>query len=179
MQRWVPGWDRSCRYSRWKLETGKICFILIVELPLIFFGSSTKIHKVLTENWRNIFHCSGWCLQGLFSDLGPTARRDMKHPPFFPPVGPASGPVQSSPAEWGKFKKMSKKGRPPPPPKPEELIEILERKFEEFKVEMLESQLAGRLEQLQATVQSKTAVPTAQVYVSIFIDACQWNVNHS
>ena len=34
---------------------------------------------------------------------------------------------------------MSKKGRPPPPPKPEELIEILGRKFEEFKVEMLES----------------------------------------
>ena len=34
-------------------------------------------------------------------------------------------------------------------------------------VEMLESQLATRLEQLQATVQSKTAVPTAQVYVSI------------
>lgn len=33
-------------------------------------------------------------------------------------------------------------------------------------VEMLESQLAGRMEQLQATVQSKTAVPTAQVYVS-------------
>ncbi|XP_072032769.1 cilia- and flagella-associated protein 206-like [Amphiura filiformis] len=31
-------------------------------------------------------------------------------------------------------------------------------------VEMLESQLASRLEQLQATVQSKTAVPTAQVY---------------
>lgn len=31
---------------------------------------------------------------------------------------------------------------------------------------MLESQLAGRMEQLQATVQSKTAVPTAQVYVS-------------
>ncbi len=31
---------------------------------------------------------------------------------------------------------------------------------------MLESQLASRLEQLQATVQSKTAVPTAQVYVS-------------
>ena len=33
-------------------------------------------------------------------------------------------------------------------------------------VEMLESQLAARMEQLQATVQSKTAVPTAQVYVS-------------
>ena len=33
-------------------------------------------------------------------------------------------------------------------------------------VEMLESQLAGRMEQLQNTVQSKTAVPTAQVYVS-------------
>ena len=33
-------------------------------------------------------------------------------------------------------------------------------------VEMLENQLATRLEQLQATVQSKTAVPTAQVYVS-------------
>ncbi|XP_064603017.1 cilia- and flagella-associated protein 206-like [Liolophura sinensis] len=31
-------------------------------------------------------------------------------------------------------------------------------------VEMLENQLAGRMEQLQATVQSKTAVPTAQVY---------------
>lgn len=31
---------------------------------------------------------------------------------------------------------------------------------------MLESQLAARMEQLQATVQSKTAVPTAQVYVS-------------
>ena len=33
-------------------------------------------------------------------------------------------------------------------------------------VEMLESQLASRMEQLQVTVQSKTAVPTAQVYVS-------------
>ena len=33
-------------------------------------------------------------------------------------------------------------------------------------VEMLESQLAARMEQLQATVQSKTAVPTAQVYAS-------------
>ncbi len=33
-------------------------------------------------------------------------------------------------------------------------------------VENLESQLASRLEQLQATVQSKTAVPTAQVFVS-------------
>ena len=31
---------------------------------------------------------------------------------------------------------------------------------------MLESQLATRMEQLQVTVQSKTAVPTAQVYVS-------------
>lgn len=31
-------------------------------------------------------------------------------------------------------------------------------------VEMLEQQLATRMEQLQATVQSKTAVPTAQVY---------------
>ncbi|XP_033102810.1 cilia- and flagella-associated protein 206-like [Anneissia japonica] len=31
-------------------------------------------------------------------------------------------------------------------------------------VEMFESQLASRMEQLQATVQSKTAVPTAQVY---------------
>lgn len=34
-------------------------------------------------------------------------------------------------------------------------------------VEMLETQLAGRMDQLQATVQSKTAVPTAQVYVSL------------
>ena len=33
-------------------------------------------------------------------------------------------------------------------------------------VELLEQQLATRMEQLQATVQSKTAVPTAQVYVS-------------
>ena len=33
-------------------------------------------------------------------------------------------------------------------------------------VELLENQLATRMEQLQATVQSKTAVPTAQVYVS-------------
>ena len=32
-------------------------------------------------------------------------------------------------------------------------------------MENLESQLAARMEQLQATVQSKTAVPTAQVYV--------------
>ena len=32
-------------------------------------------------------------------------------------------------------------------------------------VESLEKQLATRMEQLQATVQSKTAVPTAQVYV--------------
>ena len=33
-------------------------------------------------------------------------------------------------------------------------------------MELLEQQLATRMEQLQATVQSKTAVPTAQVYVS-------------
>ena len=36
-------------------------------------------------------------------------------------------------------------------------------------VELLEQQLAARMEQLQATVQSKTAVPTAQVYVSIML----------
>ena len=33
-------------------------------------------------------------------------------------------------------------------------------------VELLEADLAARMEQIQATVQSKTAVPTAQVYVS-------------
>ena len=32
---------------------------------------------------------------------------------------------------------------------------------------MLVNQLTARMEQLQQTVQSKTAVPTAQVYVSI------------
>lgn len=37
-------------------------------------------------------------------------------------------------------------------------------------VELLEQQLATRMEQLQATVQSKTAVPTAQVYVSFNIN---------
>ena len=39
-------------------------------------------------------------------------------------------------------------------------------------VENLETQLATRLDQLKATVQSKTAIPTAQVYVNIF-----WNFN--
>jgi hypothetical protein len=34
-------------------------------------------------------------------------------------------------------------------------------------VETQEMQLASRMEQLQATVQSKTAVPTAQVYVRL------------
>ena len=34
-------------------------------------------------------------------------------------------------------------------------------------VETLESQFAARMETLKDTVQSKTAVPTAQVYVSI------------
>ena len=34
---------------------------------------------------------------------------------------------------------MPSKGRPPPPPKPEELIEILDKKFEEYKVEMAEA----------------------------------------
>ena len=34
-------------------------------------------------------------------------------------------------------------------------------------VESLETQLAQRLDQLKATVQSKTAIPTAQVYVKI------------
>jgi len=34
-------------------------------------------------------------------------------------------------------------------------------------VEMLVNQLSARMEQLQLTVQSKTAVPTAQVYVSL------------
>ena len=34
-------------------------------------------------------------------------------------------------------------------------------------VENLETQLAARLDQLKATVQSKTAIPTAQVYVNM------------
>ena len=34
---------------------------------------------------------------------------------------------------------MPSKGRPPPPPKPEELIEILDKKFEEYKLEMAET----------------------------------------
>jgi len=34
-------------------------------------------------------------------------------------------------------------------------------------VEALESQFSARMEGLKATVQSKTAVPTAQVYVCI------------
>ncbi|KAJ8026094.1 hypothetical protein HOLleu_33834 [Holothuria leucospilota] len=42
-------------------------------------------------------------------------------------------------------------------------------------VEMLESQLASRLEQLQATVQSKTAVPTAQVYPQFINLAHIWS----
>ncbi|XP_064630371.1 cilia- and flagella-associated protein 206-like [Lineus longissimus] len=41
-------------------------------------------------------------------------------------------------------------------------------------VEMLESQLAARMEQLQATVQSKTAVPTAQVYPQFIQLAHLW-----
>lgn len=35
-------------------------------------------------------------------------------------------------------------------------------------VDGLESQFAARMETLKNTVQSKTAVPTAQVYVSMF-----------
>ncbi len=35
-------------------------------------------------------------------------------------------------------------------------------------VENLQIQLAQRLDQLKSTVQSKTAIPTAQVYVNIF-----------
>ena len=35
-------------------------------------------------------------------------------------------------------------------------------------VDGLESQFAARMETLKSTVQSKTAVPTAQVYVSMF-----------
>lgn len=42
-------------------------------------------------------------------------------------------------------------------------------------VEMLESQLAARMEQLQATVQSKTAVPTAQVYPQFIHLAQIWS----
>ena len=34
---------------------------------------------------------------------------------------------------------MPKNGRPPPPPKPEELIDVLDKKFEAFRTEMLES----------------------------------------
>ena len=34
---------------------------------------------------------------------------------------------------------MPRQGRPPPPPKPEELIEMLEKKFEAYKVEMTEA----------------------------------------
>ena len=40
---------------------------------------------------------------------------------------------------------------------------------------MLESQLASRMEQLQATVQSKTAVPTAQVYPQFIHLAQIWS----
>ncbi|ELU04875.1 hypothetical protein CAPTEDRAFT_163417 [Capitella teleta] len=42
-------------------------------------------------------------------------------------------------------------------------------------VEMQEAQLATRMEQLQATVQSKTAVPTAQVYPQFIHLAQIWN----
>ncbi|XP_077992510.1 cilia- and flagella-associated protein 206-like [Glandiceps talaboti] len=42
-------------------------------------------------------------------------------------------------------------------------------------VEMLEAQLAARMEQLQATVQSKTAVPTAQVYPQFINLANIWS----
>ncbi|XP_071479028.1 cilia- and flagella-associated protein 206-like [Diadema antillarum] len=42
-------------------------------------------------------------------------------------------------------------------------------------VEMLETQLGARLEQLQATVQSKTAVPTAQVYPQFINLAHIWS----
>ncbi|XP_070540608.1 cilia- and flagella-associated protein 206-like [Ptychodera flava] len=42
-------------------------------------------------------------------------------------------------------------------------------------VEMLEAQLASRMEQLQATVQSKTAVPTAQVYPQFINLALIWS----
>lgn len=42
-------------------------------------------------------------------------------------------------------------------------------------VELLESQLASRMEQLQATVQSKTAVPTAQVYPQFIHLAQIWS----
>lgn len=46
-------------------------------------------------------------------------------------------------------------------------------------VELLEQQLATRMEQLQATVQSKTAVPTAQVYVSFNINGEKKSVGHN
>jgi len=42
-------------------------------------------------------------------------------------------------------------------------------------VEMMESQLAARMEQLQQTVQSKTAVPTAQVYPQFIHLAQIWS----
>lgn len=42
-------------------------------------------------------------------------------------------------------------------------------------VELLENQLATRMEQLQATVQSKTAVPTAQVYPQFIHLAQLWS----
>lgn len=42
-------------------------------------------------------------------------------------------------------------------------------------VELLENQLAARMEQLQATVQSKTAVPTAQVYPQFIHLAQLWS----
>jgi len=42
-------------------------------------------------------------------------------------------------------------------------------------VEMMESQLAARMEQLQSTVQSKTAVPTAQVYPQFIHLAQIWS----
>ena len=63
---------------------------------------------------------------------------------------------------------MPKNGRPPPPPKPEELIEILDKKFEGFKVEMLES-LESKSKEIQdlqssgAELQSSTDLNLNQI----------------
>ena len=56
---------------------------------------------------------------------------------------------------------MPKNGRPPPPPKPEELIEILDKKFEAFRAEMLESMelkssAIGQLQEADTELRSTT-----------------------
>ena len=60
---------------------------------------------------------------------------------------------------------MPSKGRPPPPPKPEELIEILDKKFEAYKEEMRETIESKSNEILQLREQHQEQMDSVNIQI--------------